>query len=83
MPQRETEEAFAVAAACDLFVVVGSSLAVYPAASLPDAAVRAGAPLVIVNNEATPKDELADAVLGGSAGESMSLLLGAAGLGEP
>jgi NAD-dependent deacetylase len=82
MPERETLEAFAAAEACDLFIVVGSSLQVYPAASLPDIAVRSGIPLVIVNNEATPKDDMAAAVLRGSAGESMSLLVRAAGL-EP
>ena len=81
MPERETRAAFEAAARCDLFIVVGSSLVVYPAASLPDAAVRSGARLIIVNNEATPKDEMADAVLRGSAGESMSLLMRAAGLG--
>jgi NAD-dependent deacetylase len=80
MPEQETRQAFEAAAACDLFVVVGSSLVVYPAASLPDAAVEAGAPLVIVNNEETPKDRYADVVLRGSAGESMSLLVRAAGL---
>ena len=82
MPERETREAFAAAAACDLFVVVGSSLVVYPAASLPETAVDAGAALVIVNNEATPMDHLAVALLRGSAGESMSLLLRAAGLDQ-
>jgi NAD-dependent deacetylase len=80
MPERETREAFEAAQACDLFIVVGSSLQVYPAASLPDAAVQAGAPLIIVNNEATPKDHLASALLRGGAGESMALLLRAAGL---
>jgi NAD-dependent deacetylase len=83
MPVAETERAFAAASACDLFIVVGSSLVVYPAAALPDAAVRAGAPLVVVNNEETPKDALADVVLRGSAGESMSLLVRAAGLTLP
>ena len=80
MPVRETERAFAAAAAADLFIVVGSSLVVYPAAAIPDAAVRAGAPLVIVNNEETPKDDLAEVVLRGSAGESMSLMVRAAGI---
>lgn len=80
MPERETREAFAAAAACDLFIVVGSSLVVYPAASLPDTAVQSGVPLVIVNNEATRKDAEAEAVLRGSAGESMALLLRAAGI---
>jgi NAD-dependent deacetylase len=80
MPERETEEAFEAASTCDLFIVVGSSLQVYPAASLPDVAARSGVPVVIVNNEETPKDEYASAVLRGSAGESMSLLVRAAGL---
>lgn len=80
MPEKETKDAFEAAADCDLFVVVGSSLQVYPAASLPDVAVRSGASLLIVNNEATPKDAMASALLRGSAGESMSLLVRAAGL---
>jgi len=83
MPVAETERAFAAASACDLFIVVGSSLVVYPAAGLPEVAVRAGAPLVIVNNEETPLDRLADVVLRGSAGESMSLLVRAAGIRFP
>jgi NAD-dependent deacetylase len=80
MPERETREAFAAAGACDLFIVVGSSLQVYPAASLPDVAASADVPVIIVNNEETPKDDIASAVLRGSAGESMSLLVRAAGL---
>ncbi|HEY2772493.1 MAG TPA: Sir2 family NAD-dependent protein deacetylase [Candidatus Binatia bacterium] len=80
MPERETREAFEAASRCDLFIVIGSSLVVYPAASLPDAAVAAGAPLVIVNNEPTPKDRDAAAVLGGSAAESMAMLVRAAGI---
>lgn len=80
MPERETREAFEAAAACDLFIVVGSSLVVYPAASLPDVAVQAGARLIVVNNEPTPKDSDAEVVLRGSAGESMSLLLRSAGI---
>jgi len=80
MPERETREAFEAAASCDLFLVVGSSLVVYPAASLPETAIRSGAPLIIVNNEVTPMDRPASAVLRGSAGESMSLLVRAAGL---
>jgi NAD-dependent deacetylase len=49
-------------AGCDLFLAVGSSLGVYPAAGLPGIAVSAGARLVIVNAEPTPYDEVADAV---------------------
>lgn len=54
---------------CDLLVVVGSSLQVYPAAALPTDAVQAGAKLVIVNAEETPFDELATLVIRGKAGE--------------
>jgi NAD-dependent deacetylase len=53
----------------DLFVAVGSSLQVYPAADLPAAAVRAGVPLAIVNAEPTPLDDIAAAVVHGRAGE--------------
>ncbi|HEX7739241.1 MAG TPA: Sir2 family NAD-dependent protein deacetylase [Marmoricola sp.] len=51
------------AADCDLFLAVGTSLTVHPAAGLCDVAVRAGARLVIVNAQPTPYDDLADAVI--------------------
>ncbi|MBI5503391.1 MAG: Sir2 family NAD-dependent protein deacetylase [Deltaproteobacteria bacterium] len=82
MPEKETARAFAAAGDCDLLIVIGSSLVVYPAASLPDVAVKAGASLVIVNNEATPKDDLAAALVRGAAGESMTMLLRGAGLAD-
>ena len=63
------EEAFGLAQECDLMLAVGSSLQVYPAAELPLVAVRSGARLVIVNDEATPYDEVADLVVRGRAGE--------------
>lgn len=69
MPERETAEAERRSAQCDLFVVVGSSLVVYPAASMPLIATRGGAKLVIVNSEPTAQDMFADAVLRGKAGE--------------
>lgn len=75
MPERETALAFEHAERCDAFLVIGSSLVVYPAAYLPKRAVEAGARLVIVNLEATPYDSIADVVLRGKAGESMSALL--------
>lgn len=55
----------------DLFIVVGSSLVVYPAAKLPDMAKDSGAKLVIVNLEPTEKDFIFDVVLYGKAGEIM------------
>jgi NAD-dependent deacetylase len=53
----------AAAAACDLFVAVGTSLGVYPAAGLPEVALRAGARLVVMNAEPTPFDGLAEVVV--------------------
>ncbi len=69
MPQEETRRAFAEAAAADLLLVVGSSLQVYPAASIPIETCRAGGRLAIINNEPTAQDEAAELVLRGQAGE--------------
>ncbi len=69
MPVRAVREAFDLAAACDLMLVVGSSLVVYPAAEVPLTALEAGAPLIIVNVEPTPYDDLAAVVIVGKAGE--------------
>lgn len=74
MPERETAQAFADAAACDVFVVVGSSLVVYPAAGLPRAALENGAPLVVINREPTPYDEVAEVVLHAGAGPTLSAI---------
>ncbi len=57
---------------CDLFLVIGSSLVVYPAAYMPVYAVSAGAKLVIINLSATPMDEQATVVIRAKAGEVMS-----------
>ena len=72
----------ALTAACDAFVVVGSSLVVQPAAGLPRRASRLGARLVIVNREPTPLDDLADVVLHGEAGTLLPALVDAA-IGGP
>jgi NAD-dependent deacetylase len=63
MPEAEMRRAARAALACDLFVAVGSSLVVYPAAGFPSAAKSAGARLIIVNREPTPLDAEADLVL--------------------
>lgn len=55
----------------DLYIVLGSSLVVHPAASLPTLAKQHGATLVIVNREPTPLDSLADMVINESIGEVM------------
>ena len=80
MPERETSEAFAAAAGCDLMIVIGSSLVVYPAAAVPEVAVQNGAPLIIVNREPTGHDRIAHIVVGGPAGESMSRIAEEAGI---
>jgi NAD-dependent deacetylase len=63
MPRDAMARAQAETLACDLFVVLGSSLSVYPAAGFPAAAKRNGARLVIVNREPTDQDPLADLVV--------------------
>lgn len=65
------EAAYDLASRCDLMVVAGSSLQVYPAAGLPEVAIGHGARLVIVNDEPTPLDELATVVVRGRAGETL------------
>ena len=78
MPVAETAAAFELARVCDVMLVVGSSLVVYPAAGVPETAAAAGAPLVIVNAEPTPLDDQAEVVLLGRAGEILPKLAEAA-----
>ena len=59
----DLERAQLAASEATLFLALGTSLGVYPAAALPEIALRAGARLVIFNAEETPFDGLADAVL--------------------
>ena len=68
--------ATAAAEACDLFLVLGSSLVVYPAAALPLTAKRAGAALAIVNREPTPMDDIADLVLHDEIGAVLEAVVG-------
>jgi len=65
LPRDVLAEAWRLATACDLLLVLGSSLVVQPAAALPEAAAAAGAAVVIVNREATPLDGLAAQVIRG------------------
>ena len=75
MPEKETEEAYHRSSLCDLFIVVGSSLVVQPAASMPLVAKRSGAKLVIINRDPTPYDDMADLVVHGQAGSTMKGIL--------
>lgn len=77
MPRSAVQEAERRAGAADLFVVLGSSLAVYPAAYIPVHAKRAGATLAIVNLEPTRADAGADLVIRARAGAIMVAVLAA------
>jgi NAD-dependent deacetylase len=66
---RVIERAMVAAETADLLLAIGSSLQVYPIAAAVPAARAAGARVVIVNAEATPFDEVADAVLRGRIGD--------------
>ena len=61
---------------CDLMLTTGSTLIVYPAAGFPEYAKRLGAKLAILNREATPLDDLADLVIHGEIGPSLSYVVG-------
>jgi NAD-dependent deacetylase len=63
MPEREMRRAELLTLDCDLFLAVGSSLVVWPAAGFPLLAKKNGARLVIINREATEFDEIADLVV--------------------
>jgi NAD-dependent deacetylase len=76
MPELEMARAEAATLACDLFLVLGSSLVVYPAAGFPLLAKRNGARLVIVNREPTEQDEIADLVVHDAIGKAMSEAVG-------
>jgi len=76
MPEAEMERAQEAALAADLFIVLGSSLVVYPAAGFPIMAKRNGAQLVIVNREPTDQDDMADLVINAEIGATMSRAVG-------
>ena len=74
LPRQALRRAFTVAAACDLMLVVGSSLIVNPAAQVPVVAKRAGAHVALVNRTSTPLDTLADVRVSGEAGATLAAL---------
>jgi NAD-dependent deacetylase len=77
MPEEPMRRAQAETLAADLFLVLGSSLVVYPAAGFPEVAARNGARLVIVNRQATPLDDLATLVIPEDIGEVLGGATGA------
>ncbi len=76
LPERELKKAFELAENCDLMLVVGTSMVVYPAAFLPYAALSAGIPVVEVNPERTPLSDMQGVIrLAGEAGEVLPQLV--------
>ena len=73
--ERDLARAFAAAEQCELLLAIGTTLAVYPIASMVPIAREAGARIVIVNGEATEMDAVADAVLRGSISEILPALV--------
>ncbi|MGY1848859.1 SIR2 family NAD-dependent protein deacylase [Blastococcus sp. SYSU DS1021] len=71
------DAAVAAAGDCDVFLAVGTSLQVHPAAGLVDVAVRHGARVVVVNAEPTPYDDVADLVVREPIGTAMPRLVAA------
>lgn len=69
MPDEEMRRAEVASVSCDVFLSIGSSLAVQPAASFPVIAAQNGAKLVIINRDETPFDQFADLVIREDIGE--------------
>jgi NAD-dependent deacetylase len=77
MPAEAMRRAEQATRACDLFLAVGSSLLVHPAAGFPELAKRSGARLVILNRDPTPLDPIADLVLNAEIGPTLTAAVGA------
>jgi NAD-dependent deacetylase len=76
MPDDAMRRATELAQHCDLFIAIGSSLVVWPAAGFPLMAKQSGAKLVIVNNEPTDQDDIADLVIRHDIGETLGPFVG-------
>ncbi len=72
MPPEAMQRAEALTKSCDLFLAVGSSLVVWPAAGFPLMAKRNGAALVIINREPTEFDDIADLVVRNDIGDALA-----------
>jgi NAD-dependent deacetylase len=76
MPDDAMQRAAELARNCDLFLAIGSSLVVWPAAGFPLMAKNSGAKLVIINNEPTEQDDVADLVIRQDIGETLGPFVG-------
>lgn len=75
MPQDQMQRAAIETELCDLFIVLGSSLTVFPAADFPVQAKRTGARLIIVNRDPTDMDEMADLVIHEGIGDTLTAVV--------
>ena len=75
--REDLQRAQTAAMSCDLFLAVGTTLTVYPVASLPQMALQQGAKLVIINAGETPFDAYASAVIGQQIGEVLPRIVAA------
>jgi NAD-dependent deacetylase len=76
MPEDAMQRATELSRHCDLFIAIGSSLVVWPAAGFPLMAKNCGAKLIIINNEPTEQDDIADLVIRHDIGEALGPFVG-------
>jgi NAD-dependent deacetylase len=76
MPAQPMNTAIKSCLECEIILIAGSSLIVYPAAALPEMAKQNGAALVIINRTPTALDGIADLVLTGEIGQILPQLIG-------
>jgi len=72
LPTQAIQDAQAASSSCDVFIVAGSSLVVYPAAQMPVVAKQNGAKLIIITLSDTPHDRYADFVVNEKTGPTLS-----------
>jgi len=75
LPQKALNNSIHHSRHCDLFIVIGSTLVVYPAAYMPMYAKEAGAKLVIINLSSTPMDSEATVAISAKAGDTMAKVM--------
>jgi NAD-dependent deacetylase len=75
LPQDALDKAMLAVRNCDMFLVLGSSLVVYPASSMPSIAKKNGSVLVIINIDPTPMDYIADLVINERTSKILSKLI--------
>ncbi|MFX0079294.1 MAG: NAD-dependent protein deacylase [Candidatus Hermodarchaeota archaeon] len=75
LPQKALGAAVEAARNCKLMLAVGSYLLVYPVATLPTIATQSGAKFIIINQEPTPLDQIADLVFHAEAGETLTQIV--------